>query len=169
LNANQLAFIALGGLAFLGALGVVLIPNPVRAALALVVNFFVLGLLYFVLGSQMMGISQIMVYAGAIMVLFLFVIMMLKLDKKAEEVAPGDAWRKRFTWLIGAVIGGAIFGGVMLPLASITTRVNPPQNFGTPQAVGWSLFTTYVWPFEVISVLLLVGIVGSIMLAKRRF
>lgn len=173
MNAGQVAFMALALVALVGAAGVVLLDNPVRSALCLVLNFFVLGFLYFTLGTPMIGITQIIVYAGAIMVLFLFVIMMLKRQGALAKPEKPDS-----KVLMGLLLGGAlafsVFVTVIAPQSAMLAT--PPPNketvfgpiYGSPQAVGISLFTSYVWPFEVVSVLLLVGIVGSIMLAKRR-
>lgn len=160
-------FAVLATLALLGAAGVVFINNPVRAALALVLNFFVLGFLYFTLGSQLLGISQIMVYAGAIMVLFLFVIMMLKLDTSHNRIEKHDS---KPVVAVGLGVGLAFCIGatVLWPMKDFI-GAGSVYDYGTPQSIGKVLFTQYVWPFEVISVLLLIGIVGSIMLAKRRF
>lgn len=165
-TSNQLTFLVLAGIAALMAVGVVVMPNPVRAAVCLVVNFFVLAFIYFTLSAQMLGITQILVYTGAIMVLFLFVIMLLNLGgvqkfKERFDVKPA----------IGALFGAALLGivgsQVLLPFAQQTMPKADP-TFGNPQSIGKVLMTSYVWPFEVISILLLVGIVGSIMLAKRR-
>lgn len=164
---NQIVFLVMAALALVGAIGVVTIKSPVRAAIALVVNFFVLGLMYFMMGTQLLGISQIMVYAGAIMVLFLFVIMILRSDKETDK-PESRGWK----WL-AAIGGGAticliLIAKVALPFSGTIIK-HKDADYGTPQAIGYSLFTNYVWPFEVVSILLLVGIVGSIMLAKRRF
>lgn len=166
MTASQVLFLLMAFLAVLGAVGVVFLESPVRAALALVVNFFVLGLMYFSMGAQMLGISQIMVYAGAIMVLFLFVVMMLRNDGKTDKPETGP----RFTMaLVGVtVIVGVLIAKLVAPWLDFMPQVSQP-DFGKPQAIGYTLFTQYVWPFEVISVLLLIGIVGSIMLAKRKF
>jgi len=163
---GKVAFLFAAAIAVLGALGVVFSKNPVRSAMSLVLNFLVLAGLYFALGAELLGITQIMVYAGAIMVLFLFVVMILR--------QGGDAGTKETTvsspivpFAGGTVLLGAIYFLGIRPLVG----VQPSQvdtDFGRPQAIGYHLFTTYVWPFEIASILLLVGIVGSIMLAKRR-
>lgn len=167
LTINQFAFLVMGGLALLGALGVVFLESPIRAVLSLVVNFFTLGLLYFMLGAQLLGITQILVYAGAIMVLFLFVIMMLRSDGRTDK--PQTQGGKFIFALLGSLILAGLIGyQVIHPLANY--KAQPiDQQYGSPQYIGTELFTQYVWPFEVISVLLMLGIVGSIMLAKRRF
>lgn len=163
---NQIVFLVLAGISVLLGLGVVVLNNPVRSALCLVVNFFVLALLYFGLKAQLLGITQIMVYAGAIMVLFLFVIMLLNLGghvskKEKLDVKPA----------IGGVLGVAMFGllvpQIAMPFANVTTPA-AHDGFGTPQAIGKSLWTLYAWPLEITSILLVLGIVGAVLLAKRR-
>lgn len=107
-----------------------------------------------------------MVYAGAIMVLFLFVIMMLKLG--SENTREPREWKVLPATLLAIAIGAAV---VMTAFVTVQDFTGSPvdASFGTPQAIGYVLFTTYFWPFLIASVLLLVGIVGSILLAKRKF
>lgn len=152
--------------AVLSALGVVLFSSPVRSAICLVVNFFVLAFIYFSLRAELLGITQIIVYTGAIMVLFLFVIMLLNLG------GP-QTWRERFEFktVLAFAFGLGLAGLVGSQVLGHFTELRTPMShdaYGSPQAIGRVLFTQYVWPFEIASVLLLVGIVGSILLAKRR-
>ena len=167
LNLPDLAFFSIiGGVAALAAVGVVAFPSAVRSALCLVVNFFMLAFLYFTLNCEMLGITQIVVYTGAIMVLFLFVIMLLNLG------APQALFERRdLKWVGGSVFGLALFAvvgtQVIKPLQEVT-QVRSDATFGSPQSVGLTLFSDYLYPFEIVSVLLLIGIVGSILLAKRR-
>ncbi len=168
MSGNQIVFIVLAAIACIGAAGVVVFgDNPVRSALFLVLNFFVLGFLYFTLGAQLLGISQILVYAGAIMVLFLFVIMMLQQQSAFLRSTESDG-RGPIAWLLGATMFMTVGAAVLAPLGGVT---GSPilDTFGTPQSIGKVLFTGYAWPFLISSVLLLVGIVGSILLAKRKF
>jgi len=159
-------FLALGGVAALAAVGVVAFNNAVRSALCLVVNFFVLAFLYFTLNAQLLGITQIVVYTGAIMVLFLFVIMLLNLG--APQVLTEKKDPKKLAGIaLGVVLFLIVGSQILVPLYKVTeTRSDP--NFGAPEAIGRTLFTGYLYPFEIVSVLLLIGIVGSILLAKRR-
>jgi len=197
-SGEKIAFLVLALVAGAGALGVVVFgKNPVRSALSLVLNFFVLAFIYFTLGAQLLGITQIMVYAGAIMVLFLFVIMMLQLHHGQKDDERRD-WKAPVAWGFGLAMGAVIFSKVITPFADTVKEpfsvalprpgVTAAQNqagpgtetaerapmvrtmddLGKPQAVGAVLFSTYSWPFEVTSVLLLIGVVGSILLAKRR-
>ncbi len=168
MGASQVTFLVLAAIAAISAIGVVALNNPVRSALVLVVNFFVLSFLYFSLGAELLGITQILVYAGAIMVLFLFVIMLLNLGASgttADKKRDGKP-------LIGLICGIGLFGlvssQVILPMTPRAMTTGAAKAYGSPQAIGYTLFTNYAWAFEITSVLLLVGIVGSILLAKRR-
>jgi NADH-quinone oxidoreductase subunit J len=168
---NQILFLILAAIALIGAVGVVAFGDkPVRSAISLVLNFVVLALIYFSLGSQFLGITQIMVYAGAIMVLFLFVIMILKLGS-GDDVAAKPLGPPLLGILSGVVFAVIIGAAVVAPALSITESSLSPQflaQMGKPQAIGTILFSQYVLPFEVASILLLIGVVGSILLAKRR-
>jgi NADH-quinone oxidoreductase subunit J len=115
---------------------------------------------------QLLGITQIVVYTGAIMVLFLFVIMLLNLGSAQLLVERWD-YRKPVGVLLGLALA-VLIGSQLLPGFVGVTQVGALTEYGSPQAVGRSLFTDYAVPFECISILLLVGIVGSILLAKRK-
>ncbi|MDR3692026.1 MAG: NADH-quinone oxidoreductase subunit J [Fimbriimonas sp.] len=164
-----LLFGAVAGAAALCAVGVVAFNNAIRSALCLVVNFFLLAFLYFTLNAEMLGITQIVVYTGAIMVLFLFVIMLLNLGAPNLLVEKRDP--KKY---LGILLGCGMFvllGSQVLPeLIKVHAAPLTPElaKFGGPEAIGRTLFTSYMYPFEAVSVLLLIGIVGSILLAKRR-
>jgi NADH-quinone oxidoreductase subunit J len=160
-------FLLLAGIAMASAVGVIFFRNAIRSALCLVLNFFVLAFLYFTLNCEMLGIVQIVVYTGAIMVLFLFVIMLLNLgaiqtdkDEKLDIKLP-----------VGIMLGLGLFALIASQIVPQMIKIQTPKapdNFGSPQAVGNTLFSNYLYPFEIASILLLVGIVGSILLAKRR-
>jgi NADH-quinone oxidoreductase subunit J len=145
--------------------------NPVRCALFLIVNFVCLAILYLTLQAEVLAALQILVYAGAIMVLFLFVIMLLNLGGEQVQHDPLVAQRP-----LAAVFGVLLFGflGYALTRAALPAWSAPPAEPLTGvQAdpvyqLGKLLFVRYVYPFEVTSLLLLVGIIGTILLAKRR-
>jgi len=166
MNAELLIFGGLASAAAICAVGVVAFNNAVRSALCLVLNFFLLAIIYFTLSAEMIAITQIVVYTGAIMVLFLFVIMLLNLG------APNLLGEKKDPQtLVGLGLGVALFGLIssqILPSLMSFTTPRAPADFGKPEYLGRALFTQYVIPFESVSVLLLIGIVGSILLAKRR-
>src|SRR3954447_7132237 len=134
-------FGALAGVAALSAIGVVAFGNAVRSALCLVVNFFVLAFLYFTLNAEMLGIIQVVVYTGAIMVLFLFVIMLLNLGAPQALIEKRDPKK-----IVGFVLGAAFFmliaSQLLLPLASVT-KLNSEPTYGSPAHVGLSLFSLY--------------------------
>lgn len=161
-----MAFGAIAGVAAIAAIGVVAFNNAIRSALCLVLNFFLLAVLYFTLNAQFLGIIQIVVYTGAIMVLFLFVIMLLNLGGINVAIQKKDP-----KLILGGVLGLGLFAliatQVLLPLQSVTSP-RASDDFGKPENIGSVLFSGYVWPFELASFLLLIGIVGSILLAKRR-
>lgn len=168
MSGEQIVFAILAVLALAGAIGVVKFgDDPVHSALSLVFNFIILAIIYFTLGAQFLGITQVMVYAGAIMVLFLFVVMILKLS--SGDLREEQRRSKKVPVVLAVVAGLAVFG-------LIASQVLPPfQNsatvstdFGKPQPIGVLVFTMGAWPLVVASMLLMVGIVGSIMLAKRK-
>lgn len=166
LNPNLILFGGIAGLSALCAVGVVAFNNAVRSALCLVVNFFLLAFVYFTLQAETLGITQIVVYTGAIMVLFLFVIMLLNLG---AQKATRESLDPKI--LFGGALGFGLFvliGSQILPGLMSVTEPKAPEGFGAPEAIGRTLFTDYVFPFEAVSILLLIGVVGSILLAKRR-
>jgi NADH-quinone oxidoreductase subunit J len=166
LNPNLLLFGAIATVAAAASVGVVVFNNAVRSAICLVVNFLLLAVLYFTLNAEMLGISQISVYTGAIMVLFLFVIMLL------VPLAPNMLKERKDPKVAGALLlGVALFGLVasqLLPPFRDAVQPKSLDDFGGPHAIGRTLYSTYAYPLEATSILLLIGIVGSILLAKRR-
>jgi len=159
-------------LAVVSAILVILQPNPVRCALWLILNFVCLAILYLLLNAQLLAALQILVYAGAIMVLFLFVIMLLNLGGEQVEHDPLVAQRP-----IAAALGVALLLGLAAAFVNWSgspTTMQTTQRMGADvavdqvQEIGRQLFVRYVYPFEVTSLLLLVGIIGTILLAKRR-
>jgi NADH-quinone oxidoreductase subunit J len=146
------------------AAGVVLnLRNTVAAALSLVVTMLALACLFVMLEAQFVGLIQVMVYAGAIVVLFLFVIMLLNLraDSMGADSQPGLK-----------LVGLAVAVAVTFQLAAVVAVVRAPwaevgPEFGTTRALGEALYTDFVLPFEIAGVLLLAGIVGAVVLAKK--
>ncbi len=152
-------------LAILGTvLGVLLSRNSIYAALYLVANFSLVALLYVALGAPFIALSQVTVYAGAIMILFLFVIMLL-----GAERLPGGEPMKVQRW-IAVPLGVAMFFQIILLVVFTFTNQGPmpatPPDFGGPAQVGMELFTKYSLPFEVTSIILLVAAIGAITLTR---
>jgi len=120
-----------------------------------------------------MGITQIIVYTGAIMVLFLFTIMLLNLSE--DSVLKSKKFDIKPFVAVPVALGlfGVVISQILLPFKDIVQPSAPGATeatvgWGSPQALGRTLFTEYVWPFEMVSLLLMVGIVGAILLARRR-
>jgi NADH-quinone oxidoreductase subunit J len=158
-------FAVLAALVVLSALAVVLHPQPVYSALALVVTLFQLAVFFVALDAHMVAALQIIVYAGAIMVLFLFVVMLL------GAPAPGPVLAPRALQRAAGLLGAAGLGAGLVALLGRGPLAAPPAGpaeFGSTVALGTELFTTYLLPFELTSVLLLVAVVGAVILAKGR-
>jgi NADH-quinone oxidoreductase subunit J len=149
----------------LSALGMVLnLKNTVSGAMWLVVTMISLAVIYVLLDAYFVAVLQIMVYAGAILVLFLFVVMLLNLRSDAFT-SP----RSRLVKLVGALVGAAALGGFLSILPDALPKVAEiSPTFGGYRDVGLSLYRSYVVAFEVASFLLLAAIVGAVVLAKRR-
>jgi NADH-quinone oxidoreductase subunit J len=158
-------FYLFAALAVAGALGMLLnTRNTVAGALSLVGTMVALGAIYVLLDAYLIGVLQILVYAGAIVVLFLFVVMLLNL--RQDEFSPE---RLRFTKTLGVVIGALVGIELLLLLpAALGPAAEIPADFGGYRAVGIALFTDWVLAFEVTSLLLLAAMVGAVILAKRR-
>lgn len=156
-------FLILACLSITSSLLVIFQRNVVHSAMALVATLFFIAVLFLTLAAAMVAILQILVYAGAIMVLFLFVIMLLN---------PVVLERRRIAWWILGSLAALllIFEFVPAFFRSSTPGVSQAPvspAFGSPETLAQSLFTDFVLPFEVASVLLLVAIIGAVVLAKR--
>jgi NADH-quinone oxidoreductase subunit J len=158
-------FLFLAFVALLSALGVVLAKNPVHSVLFLILTFFSLSGHYLLLNAQFLAAVNIIVYAGAIMVLFLFVIMFLNLNKDTEPHKPALAK------LAAAIAGGSLLLILVAALRNIQPEgVNTAtfdSQIGMVSQLGMVLFKDYALPFELASILLLVAMIGSVMLGKR--
>ena len=165
-----LLFAGFATVAAVSGLLVVIQRQAVYSALYLVITMGALAGLYILLEGHFIWIIQIIVYAGAIMVLFLFVIMLL--DLRREEVMW--ARRDRGQILLAAILSLVLLAQMVLALGrSYLPAAKAPaalaEGFGTTQTVGRLLFTDYLFPFEVTSVILLVAMVGAMVLAKKQF
>jgi NADH-quinone oxidoreductase subunit J len=161
----QNLFFFLTFVALFSALGVVLSRNPVHSVLFLILTFFILTAHYVLLNAQFLAAVNIIVYAGAIMVLFLFVIMFLNLNVAKEVEKPTLA-------KIAAVIsGGALFVIMVAVLRTAEVGTYDPATFnsqiGMVETLGMVLFRDYILAFELVAVLFLVSMVGAVMLGKR--
>lgn len=159
-------FIILALAAVASALGMLFSRNAMYSALNLIINFGVVAVFYLLLGAPFIALAQVTVYAGAIMVLFLFVIMLLGAERlRAASSLP---WQQPAALaLVVILLLEAAY--VIFIRPSTWAGLQPiPADFGSPSAVGLRLFDQYTLPFEITSVLLLAAMVGAIVLSKRR-
>jgi len=158
-------FVIAGGVALAAALGLLFARNAVYAALFLVLNMFALAVLYLSLGAPFLAMVQVTVYAGAVMVLFLFVIMLLGAEELKEDGGP-IAWQRPLALVLGvillALMSYLIFGAAQ----GWQVLKPPPESYGNPTEIGMTLFRQYLLPFEVTSVLLLVAMIAAIVMVK---
>ncbi|HXX23312.1 MAG TPA: NADH-quinone oxidoreductase subunit J [Terriglobia bacterium] len=159
-------FYIFAALAILAAISVVAQRTPIFSALSLIVVLCSLAVVYLLLGAEFIAVLQVIVYAGAIMVLFVFVIMLLNAGREAPS------HRSRIAKWLGAPLVAAFLAEVLLAVwkqfSAGSTRPATSIDAG-PAAVGHLLFRSYVLPFEVTSILILVAILGAVVLAKKEF
>ncbi|HEX6981194.1 MAG TPA: NADH-quinone oxidoreductase subunit J [Balneolaceae bacterium] len=160
-------FIFLAVLAVASALAVVISKNTVNSALFLVLNLISIAGVYLLLQAQFLAIIQVLVYAGAIMVLFLFVIMLLNVD---EEESLFDKFRIKY--FVAFLLGVAVFSQIIYSIGNLSgalPTVSPDMaEVGTVEAVGEVLFTKYLLPFELTAILLTAAIVGALIVAQHK-
>ncbi|WNG44269.1 NADH-quinone oxidoreductase subunit J [Archangium minus] len=169
MNIELVLFGAFALLTLLSAGLVIFAKSPISSAMSLVATFFFLAGIYVLLWAHTVAVLQVLVYAGAIMVLFLFVIMLLNLG---ESTSSGP----RMT--VSRIAGGAAAAGLLvvlvmaiwrMPTTGAFTGAQAVQSgFGTLAVIGQTIFTKWLLPFEAVSLLLLVGMVGAVVVAKSR-
>lgn len=182
----ETVFYVLGGFAVLSALLCIVQRNPVASALWLVSTMFALAAIYVLLNAQFIAAIQVLVYAGAVMVLFLFVIMLLNLGRDSGDLRGRPARFAAVAIAIGLLAELALLSGVTPGSLSVLGGVPPgagspmaafpegsagltaPATQGVVGAIAAPLFQTYLVPFEITSVLLLAAAVGAVVLAKRK-
>ena len=159
-------FLVAAALAIAGGIGVVTFHQPMRSVLSLVVVMLALSVEFLLLSAQFVFVVQIIVYAGAVMVLFLFVIALLG---PARELGRGrlrfQSWLSGLFVLVLLILMWTMLQGVHFRAPDKGTDLS---FFGTVQSIGVGLFTTYLYPFELTSILLLVAAVGAIYLSRKR-
>jgi NADH-quinone oxidoreductase subunit J len=168
---TALAFYSLA--AFILGFGVLVVTakNTVHSVLFLIGNFLCVAALYVILRAEFLAVIQVLVYAGGIVVLYLFVVMLVNLKRPPEEHAAPQRYSRFGLVLAGAVL--AEFAAILVYGTARTAPSGPNVGEGVSslggniQTVGWLLYTDYLVPFEVASMLLLVAMVGAIVLAKR--
>jgi NADH-quinone oxidoreductase subunit J len=157
------AFAVLALLAVGSALGLILKRNAIHGALFLVVNLASVAALYLTLGAEFLAAAQVIVYAGAIMVLFVFAIMVLIPGKEETGVDP-----RRRVRLAALPVGGVLLVLLVIVVGRAVVTTGPAGAAGNVETVGRLLFTDYLFPFELTSVLLLAAMIGVLLLARRR-
>jgi len=165
MSITQILFWCLSVITLFSALMVITSRNPVYSVLWLVITFFSISGHYILLNAQFLAIVNIIVYAGAIMVLFLFVIMLMNLNRETEPQ------KNRWIKLAGALSGGCLMLVLVAALRNIDIRNQVAEvntgDIGLIKNLGKELFSTYVVPFEVSSVLFLSAMVGAVVIGKR--
>jgi NADH-quinone oxidoreductase subunit J len=165
MSAEQVAFWVFAVPLVATALGVLIAKSPVYAAMNLVAAFFFMAAIYVLLTAHLIAFMQVLVYAGAVMVLFLFVIMLLSLGD--EHLQSERRRAMQYVGVVGAIGVFAVIGSAVANAAQ-KGMVQVSSTFGTVKAVGNVLFTEFLLPFEATSLLLLVAIVGAVVVAKER-
>ncbi|RFS24517.1 NADH-quinone oxidoreductase subunit J [Chitinophaga silvatica] len=160
---QQIIFMVLSVVALASALGVVLSKNPVTSVLCLIITFFAIAGHYIMMNAQFLAVVHIIVYAGAIMVLFLYVLMLMNLNAELEP-------QKR-NWLkyAGAISGGALLVVLVAALRDASMPALSPEanEIGLIHNLGLALFKQYVVPFEVSSILFLSAMIGAVVIGRK--
>lgn len=161
------SFIFLAMLAVASALAMVINKNTVNSALFLVLNMVSLSGMYLLLQAQFLAVIQILVYAGAIMVLFLFVIMLLNVDEEEKLFN-----RFRIKYFVAFLLGVGVFSQIIYSIGSFSDTLpvvsEKMAEIGTVEAVGDVLYTEYLLPFELTAILLTAAVVGALIVAQHK-
>jgi NADH-quinone oxidoreductase subunit J len=170
----EIAFFVLAVASVASALGVILFRNAVHSALSLILTLLFLALFYLQLGAMFIAIVQILIYAGAIMVLFLFVVTMLASEASDTELQDRISWQRWVAGILGLVLVSALsyllFTGTAIDTSakasggSLSHVVNTQGNI---EAFGLALFHGFAFPFEVTSLLIVVAILGALVLGRK--
>ena len=164
--ATTFFFYLLSGLAILSGVLVITRKNPVHSALALILTLLCLAGLYLMLYAPFVAGVQIILYVGGIMVLFLFVIMLVNLERSQKEKQFNQQW---IPGILAAVALGALFVTIYVKGSTLFVRAEIPfPEAENTQQIGQMLYSNYMFPFEIASLLLLVAIIGAVVMAKKR-
>lgn len=172
----QITFFVLAVATVASGLGVILLKNAVHSALSLLLTLLFLALFYLQLGAMFIAIVQILIYAGAIMVLFLFVVTMLASEEQGDiDVPDRRPWQRAIAVVLGFVLIGALsyllISGAAIEGAARTVGSNGLSEnvtkLGNTQAFGMALFHGFAFPFEVTSLLIIVALLGAMVLGRR--
>ncbi|MGQ9509016.1 MAG: NADH-quinone oxidoreductase subunit J family protein [Thermodesulfobacteriota bacterium] len=163
-----LVFLGMAFTSILASLLLITRKNPIHSALFLILNFLCVAVIYLLLHSQFIAIIQVLVYAGAIVMLIVFVIMLLDLEEELRS-----RLRLFYSKVIGSILAilflfGLIYGLVATSPTGKTGSYTPEKMGANVKAVGEALFTQYLFPFEIISILLVTAIIGAVILSKKK-
>jgi NADH-quinone oxidoreductase subunit J len=168
---GAIVFYALAAVAVAGALGVVGFRNPVHSAMSLLMTFLAVAGLFVLQRAELIAAVQILVYAGGVMVLFLFVIMLVNVrtlpaqERYVRSLVPIAV---TVTVVLAVLMGVGMWAAFNTPAAAPAALVTVNgQALGNTEAVGWSLYRDYLLPFEVVSVVLLVAMIGAIVMGRK--
>ena len=165
MGVTQILFLVLAVMALFSALMVITSKNPMHSVIWLILVFFAISGHYLLLNAQFLAIVNIIVYAGAIMVLFLYVLMLMDLKKETEP--PKNRWLK----IAGAVAGGSLLLVLVAALRKVDIENGIAQtrtgDIGLIENLGKALFSEYVVPFEISSILFLSAMVGAVVIGKK--
>jgi NADH-quinone oxidoreductase subunit J len=171
----QISFFVLAIASVASAIGVITFKNAVHCALSLILTLLFLALFYLQLGAMFIALVQILIYAGAIMVLFLFVVTMLASEANDTELADRIPWQRWVAGILGLVLVGALsyllFTGTAIDSSAVTTGANSLSHVvktqGDTEAFGLALFHGFAFPFEVTSLLIIVAVLGAMVLGRK--
>ncbi len=170
---EQIAFYLISAVILAGALAMVASRSLVRSVIWMVISFIGVGALFIMLGAEFVGVVQIMVYAGGIVVLFLFVIMLVNLDELQRMEQLQRQWLPAvlLVCVLLAELGFMLWAGARDTVAPLPDQLDAALRSvrdGNVETIGMTLYTDYILPFEMVSMLLLVAMIGAIYLAKKQ-
>jgi NADH-quinone oxidoreductase subunit J len=163
---STIFFILVGAVSVAAAVGVVSSKQPIHSAIFLLVNFITLAVLYITLDAQFLAAAQVIIYAGGIVILILFVIMLIG----SESIEGGPTPERMWGPYVGILLGMIMLATMVYSLAESFSAGGPEPvavQGGIPEALGMELFTRYILPFELAAVLLLVALLGALLVARR--
>lgn len=174
-NTQLISFFVLAVASVASAIGVISFKNAVHSALSLILTLLFLALFYLQLGAMFIAVVQILIYAGAIMVLFLFVVTMLASEVRDTELPDRIPWQRGIAAALGLILVGALsyllFTGTVIDASAKASGANSLSQVvtsqGDTQAFGLALFHGFAFPFEVTSLLIVVALLGAMVLGRR--
>lgn len=165
MSVDWIVFLSLALVSVASAIGMLLSKSAIYSAINLIINLITMAAFYLLLGAPFLSMAQVTVYAGAIMVLFLFVIMLLGSEQSSgQNLAP---WQTPVSILLSAILIGALSYLLIARSDVLSSASKITQDFGSPEAIGLLLFNAYLLPFEIIGILLLAAMIGAIVLTRR--